>query len=293
MWLREAKPYGAVQFSYMGNTFFKIITTKRLVCNLHIVALFTLRSRSIWMVSRLFGLGALFIFSIGCTSYKKLIYFQDLDRTKISKEEIDNYSPLVIQTEDILGISITSLNPEASAVFSFSSQSSGAGGGAEYLVDHSGQINLPLIGNLPVAGMTTSQLREDVRKRLLIYLKEPIVNIRLINFKVSVIGDVSNPGVYNVDNEKITIPELLSMAGDMNNSAKRNEVLIIREQDGKREYIPVDLTKNVFRSPYLYLKNNDLIYVQQDKNTWGGISQTTTLIASLVSLGVIIFQIFQ
>jgi len=231
----------------------------------------------------------------GCNNYKRVLYFQDLDRTSISKEEISNYSPLVIQTEDILAISVTSLNAEASAVFSFSSQSSGAGasGGAEYLVDHSGRINLPLLGSLPVAGMTTAELREEVRKKLLIYLKEPIVNIRLVNFKVSIIGDVSNPGVYEVANEKISIPELLSMAGDLNLSAKRNEVLIIREQDGKREYIPVDLTKNIFRSPYFYLKNNDLIYVQPHRNKVGGISQTFSLVASVISVGAIVFQILQ
>ena len=235
------------------------------------------------------------ILLLGCNSYKKVLYFQDLDRTKISKEEITNYSPLIIQTEDILSINVSSLNPEASAVFSFSSQSSGGGasGGGDYLVDHDGRINLPLLGTLNVAGMTTAELREDVRKKLLIYLKEPIVNIRLMNFKVAVIGDVSNPGVYDVQNEKISIPELLSMAGDLTSSAKRNEVIIIREQNGKREYIPVDLTRNVFQSPYFYLKNNDLIYVQPGRNRAGGVFQTFSIVASVISVAAIAVQFFR
>ena len=249
-------------------------------------------SKLIWPICYLWFCIAL----SGCNSYKKVLYFQDLDRSKITREDITNYSPLIIQTEDILSINVSSLNPEASAVFSFSSQSSsggGASGGGDYLVDHDGQINLPLLGTLTVAGMTTAELREDVRKKLLIYLKEPIVNIRLMNFKVAVIGDISNPGVYDVENEKISIPELLSMAGDLTSSAKRNQVILIREQNGEREYIPVDLTKNVFKSPYFYLKNNDLIYVQPGRNRAGGVFQTFSVVASVFSVAAIAVQLFR
>lgn len=229
----------------------------------------------------------------GCNSYEKVLYFQDLDRSNVRKEEIKNYTPLAIQTEDILEINVSSLNPEASAVFSFSSAKSGSSSGSEYLVDHAGQINFPLLGVVKVAGSTTSELREELRKKLLIYLKEPIINIRLINFKVSVIGDVARPGVYNVANEKITIPEVLSMAGDLNLSAKRNNVLLIREQDGGRQYIPIDLTKNVFQSPYYYLKNNDLLYVQPDRSKVGATSRTFNYAISAVSVLSIILQLIR
>ena len=241
----------------------------------------------------LFGL--LPILLISCNSYKKVLYFQNIDRAKVKKEKIDNYSPLVIQTEDILQINVASLNPEASAIFSFSSASSGGGAssGSEYLVDHEGKINFPLLGSLNVTGITTSDLREKIRQQLLIYLKEPIVNIRIVNFKVSIIGDVASPGVYNVQNEKISIPEVLSMAGDINLSAKRNNIILIREQDGNREFIPIDLTQNIFQSPYYYLKNNDLVYVQPDRNKVGGAWNTFNAVVSLISVASLVIQILR
>lgn len=228
----------------------------------------------------------------GCNSYKKVLYFQDIDRTNIRSEEVSNYSPLVIQTEDIIGISVASLNPEASAIFSFSSNSGGgASAGSEYLVDQKGQIHFPLLGSLKVTGFTTAQLREEIQKKLLFYLKEPIVNVRIVNFKVSVIGDVSSPGVYQVPNEKVTIPEVLSMAGDINLTAKRNNILLIREHNGTRKFIPIDLTKNLFKSQYYYLKNNDLIYVQPDRNKVNsGLSKSLSLVLSTISVASIIIQ---
>jgi polysaccharide export outer membrane protein len=240
-------------------------------------------------------LGLITIGVTSCNSYEKVLYFQDLDKSGMHKEVINNYAPLSIQTEDILEINVSSLSPEASAVFSFSSSvgKSGASSGSQYLVDHSGEINFPMLGPLKVAGFTTSELREQLRSKLLSYLKEPIVNIRILNFKVSVIGDVVNPGVYNVPNEKITIPEVLSMAGDLQLSAKRNNVLLVREQDGHRQFIPIDLTKNIFQSPYYYLKNNDLIYVQPDKSKVGATSKTFNIVASALSLTAIVVQLLR
>lgn len=247
------------------------------------------------LIRRYVLLSLLPILLIGCNNYKKVLYFQNIDRAKVKKEKIDNYSPLVIQTEDILQINVASLNPEASAIFSFSSASSGGGSssGSEYLVDHEGKINFPLLGSLKVTGVTTSDLREKIRQQLLIYLKEPIVNIRIVNFKVSIIGDVASPGVYNVQNEKISIPEVLSMAGDINLSAKRNNIILIREQDGNREFIPIDLTQNIFQSPYYYLKNNDLIYVQPDRNKVGGAWNTFNTVVSLISVASLVIQILR
>lgn len=241
---------------------------------------------------------ALALISVGltsCNSYKKVLYFNDLDKSTMHKEAIKNYVPLSIQTEDILEISVSSLSPEASAIFSFSSSNAknGVNVGSQYLVDHTGEINFPMLGSLKVSGFTTAELREQLRNKLLTYLKEPIVNIRIINFKVSVIGDVVNPGVYNVVNEKITIPEVLSMAGDLQLSAKRNNVLLVREQDGNRQFIPIDLTKNIFQSPYYYLKNNDLIYVQPDRSKVGATSRTFNIVASSISITAIIIQMLR
>jgi polysaccharide export outer membrane protein len=133
------------------------------------------------------------------------------------------------------------------------------------MVDAQGNIQVPQLGALKVAGLTTQELKDQMTQSLVTYLKQPLVNIRILNFKISVMGDVARPNVYTVDNERITLPEALTLAGDLNITAKRN-ILLIRENAGKREFIPIDLTsKKFFDSQYYYLKNNDVIYVDPDK----------------------------
>lgn len=214
------------------------------------------------------------LFSFSCSNYKTVPYFQDLSQTTVTKQEITNFSTLLVQPGDILGINVSSLNPEASAVFNYnlnrvsgdntdrSPQNSVIG----YLVDVNGNIRLPLIGETKVAGFSTTELNDQLQSKLQTYLSKPIVNIRILNFKISVLGDVLKPDVYTVQNERITIPEALSLAGDLNITGIRNNILLIREINGKREFVPIDLTsKKLFESPYYYLKNNDVIYVTPNK----------------------------
>lgn len=219
-----------------------------------------------------------------CNSYKRVPYFQSISRTSDSREEIRNFTPLTIQNSDILSIYVTSLNPLA-----FSDSSSRLAG---YLVDQNGQIELPLIGKQKVAGLTTSMAAEQIKKRLTPYLKEPAVNVRMMNFKIAVLGDVSKPDVFKVPSERITLTEALSMAGDLNITAKRTNVLLIREIDGKREFIPIDLTSGkVFNSPYYYLKNNDVIYVEPDKTKYSSVDtgyRNVSLFLSFASIITII-----
>jgi polysaccharide biosynthesis/export protein len=232
-----------------------------------------------------------FLLLSSCSSYKGIPYFQNLDKSRVSKENIENFTAVTIQTEDILGISVSSLNAEASSVFnanltstegSYSVNSNNHSLG--YLVDQKGEIQLPLIGDLKVVGLTTSQLREQVRLKLLTYLKEPVVNVRILNFKVSVMGDVGRPGVYQVQNERLTIPEAITLAGDLNITANRNDLWLVREKDGKREYIPLDLTsKNLFTSPYYFLKNNDLIYVQPGRAKFASVDNNYRNISLVLS----------
>jgi polysaccharide export outer membrane protein len=209
---------------------------------------------------------ALTILTSACGSYKHIPYFQDLSHAAPSEQTVDNYVPFTIQPADILRINVSSRNEESSAIFNrangdvngYSAESQVVG----YLVDQKGEIHLPLIGNYKAAGLTTSQLREQLNEKLLVYFKDPVTNVRLVNVKVSVYGDVLHPNVYTLQNERTTITQALSMAGDLNITAMRN-IILIREQDGKRSYIPIDLTsKKIFESPYYYLKNNDEIYVQ-------------------------------
>ena len=222
----------------------------------------------------------LLVFS--CSPYKDIPYFQDLDRSKTVRENIGNFSPLTIQPEDILGINVSSLNPEASAVFNYNLNSiSGTNNNDQnnpvigYLVDQNGDIQLPLIGTLKVGGLTTAELRMQMRSKLLTFLREPVVNIRMLNFKISVMGDVGRPGVYQVQNERITLPEALILAGDLNITAKRNDVLLIRERDGEREYHTINFTsKDLFNSPYYYLKNNDVLYIKPGRAKYASVDNS-------------------
>jgi polysaccharide export outer membrane protein len=236
------------------------------------------------------------LFCFSCGSYKDVPYFQDLDHTKKSEELINNFSPLKIQPNDLIGFHVTSLNPEAASVFN-----SGQGGNEGssnnqvygYRVDANGEIKLPLVNSMKVAGMTTDQVAQQLTTDLLPYLKSPIVNVRLLNFKISVMGDVLKPDSYTVQNEHININEALSLAGDLNITAKRKNILLIREQNGKRQYFPIDLTKKeLFQQPYYYLQNNDVLYVEPDRSKYAtvdrGYRNTSLILSGFSAIAIVI-----
>jgi len=242
----------------------------------------------------------LMIMLSSCGSYKNIPYFQDIDQQNISNQTIDNYSPLTIQPADILSINVNSRNPESSAIFNGNSNRVGGVVSATdnstlgYLVDPDGLIYLPLLGELKVAGLTTTQLRKKLTEKLLNLYKDPVVNIRIINFKISVFGDVLRPDTYTIQNERITITQALSLAGDLNITAKRKNVMLIRDIDGKRTFIPIDLTsKKTYQSPYFYLKNNDEIYVQPDRTKYATVDRgyrTTQLVLTGLSIIAIVLS---
>lgn len=231
-------------------------------------------------ISSLYSLLSVFSLSMlltSCGSYKQILYFQNLNFSSPVKENIDNFTAVTIQPDDILGITVSSLNPEASAVFSTSVPSNTNNNNPliGYQVDQNGMIDIPLVGSFKVSGLSTTELRDKLKSKLLVYLKEPVVNIRILNFKISVLGDVGKPGVYTVQNERITVPEAITLAGDLNVTANRKDLWLIRERDGKREYLPIDLTsKSIFNSPYYYLKTNDLLYIQPGKAKYSGVDNT-------------------
>lgn len=235
-----------------------------------------------------------------CTSYKEVPLFRDLPQDDELKETITNYSPLIIQKNDILSIRVSSLNAEASALFNnpngISQQGGTPGnqGGNEFLVGQNGEVQLPYIGKIQVAGLTTWQVTELITEKLKAHLKEPVVNLKINNFKVAVFGGVSSPGIFTVTTERITVIEALILAGDLKTTSKRQNVLIVREIDGERKYARFDLgSKSTFDSPYFYLKSNDLIYVQpgtseEQRNTLltgvGALSTVVSLILILTRL---------
>jgi polysaccharide export outer membrane protein len=231
-----------------------------------------------------------------CVSPKTIVYFQG-DTLRYSSHPVtQNYIP-TIQKNDMLSIIVGSLNAEANEVFNAanryasatSSYGTSSGGAAiqpfGYLVDAEGNVELPLIGKVRVEGLQTQIAGDTLRRRLLMYLKEPSVTIRNINFKVSVLGEVNRPAVYNIPDEKITLPEVLSLAGDLTIFGKRDNIMIIREENGKREYARVDLTSRaIFDSPYYYLHKNDVVYIEPIKAKMNATDRTVQLAPLFVSI---------
>ncbi|MCF2501480.1 MULTISPECIES: polysaccharide biosynthesis/export family protein [Dyadobacter] len=249
---------------------------------------------------------AFLLIQFACSSYKKVPYFTDLRRDSLVTEVVKNYSPLTIQSADILGINVTSRNPESSSIFNYnlnrvngsSYDQSSSNPITGYMVDPNGNIHLPLIGNMKVAGLTTTSLSDSLAKILLTYYKDPVVNIRIINFKVAVYGDVQHPNIYTLQNERTTITQILSMAGDLNITAMRNNIILVREENGKRNFIPIDLTsKKLFESPYFYLKNNDEIYVQPDRTKYATVDRgyrvTTLLLSGLSIIAIVLSNLYR
>jgi polysaccharide export outer membrane protein len=221
-----------------------------------------------------------------CVSFKNVPYFQDLDKSKTITEDIKNTTPHIIQPKDELLIHVTSLNPDASIIFNNNTQTSTSSPYIpvyDYLVDQKGEINLPDIGIIKVAGLTTDQLSTQLNQSLTQYLGKPIVSVRIINFKVAVLGDVAHPGIYSSNSERLTVTEALSLSGDLNITAERNSILLVREINGKREFYHIDITsKNLFESPCFYLKSNDLIFVQPGKLKVSTLESTGYRNASLI-----------
>lgn len=251
-----------------------------------------------------------FIFSIlfsfllaSCATNKNLTYFKDVSKSSISTENAEPFIPVTIQPLDILAVNINSLNSDASAVYNHGSVSNSVTtvtGAADavapsngYLVDNAGNIQLPVLGNVKAAGLTIPEFKQALTTILLKYLKEPYVTASISNFKVTVMGDVGSPRVLRVQNDRLNLTDALTLSGDLNPTAVRSNILLIREQNGKRSYIPFNLnSKNIFNSPYYYLKNNDIIYVEPGKYkstlALDNFTRSFGIVASLISIGITI-----
>ncbi|MEP6681647.1 MAG: polysaccharide biosynthesis/export family protein [Parafilimonas sp.] len=226
----------------------------------------------------------LLYFASSCSPSKNVAYFQDLtDTSKIYSQAITQSYKVTLQPDDLIGINISSNNPEATAIFNMGGsvtetpQISPAVTGSSaittsqspnsYLIDKQGTIDFPVFGKLLVQGLTVPQLKDSLKVKLEKYLQDPIVNIRLLNYKVTVLGEVSHPATYTIPSERLTVIDAIGMAGDLTIYGKRENVLLIREEKGERKFIRMDLnSSNIFESPYYYLKQNDIIYVEPNKS---------------------------
>lgn len=204
-----------------------------------------------------------------CATRKEVVYFQNSGdfETLISKND---FTPK-FKVDDLVSIHVSTLDPIASAPFNLIRGAAEEGGfrpeQVDYLIDHSGEIDFPVIGKVKIAGLSPEEVRVVLREKLSDYLKDPIINIRLRNYKVTVLGEVNRPGTYPINGERITIFEALGYAGDLGIKGRRDNVMVIRDFDGTKVYTRIDLTKKeALSSPVYYLTQNDVVYIEPNNS---------------------------
>lgn len=236
-----------------------------------------------------------FVIASSCASRKDIVYFQDEPLN--AESQLDNMFELTYKTNDILTIDVSSIEPAAVMPFnlspvSYANNTSGnlnANGNQlrqTYLVDPNGNIEFPVLGTLKLGGLTRAEATEMLKNRLREYVTDAIVNIRLVNFTVTVLGEVNRPGTYTIQDERISLSEALGLAGDLTIFGKRDNIFLIREVEGKKKYAKLDLRSiNVVNSPVYYLSQNDVIYVEPNKAQvrQASYNQTTGVIISAVA----------
>ncbi len=238
-----------------------------------------------------------------CVSSKKVVYLNNLSDTgnALMRKARTDFTD-TIQKNDLLSIAIGGSNPDdlaslnsGSGVIPGASTGGAASKSIGYLVEADGKIQLPFLGRVQAKGLTRLQLEDTLTRRFSNYTKNPVVNVKFLNYGYSVLGEVNHPGWFAMDNERTTILDAVAMANDLTIYGKRNNVLIIREVDGKREFGRINLlSDHIFRSPYFYLKTNDVVYVEPVNSkflTRTGIPQYVGLAAGAIALLLTILNI--
>lgn len=247
------------------------------------------------------------VFFTACTSTKKIIYLQDV--VPLKQQEIEQKYEVIIHGDDLLAIMVNSRDPELAMPFNmpmvtFQLGTLGSSGQQRilgYLVDTNGDIDFPILGRIHAEGLTRMQLTELIKNKLIEgdLIKDPIVTVQFLNFKISVMGEVSRPGSFTISGDRITLLEALSMAGDLTIYGRRDRVGVIRENNGKRTILFHDLrSADIFNSPCYYLQQNDIVYVEPNKaksgqssiNQNNSIGVWVSVISLLTTIAVLIFK---
>jgi polysaccharide export outer membrane protein len=235
-----------------------------------------------------------FLCFFGCTSQRKVAYFYGINEesAEVINETFNTVHESKIVPGDMLSIVISGLDPAAVAPFNLPVVAYARPGSEQlyanpslqaYLVDVNGYINFPVVGKIHLAGLKKSEAIEKIKFELSEHLKDIVITIQFLNYKITVLGEVNRPGVYSIDNERVTVVDALGLAGDMSIYGKRPNVLVGRENNGKMEFCRLNLnTEDVFTSPYYYLQQNDFVYVEPN-NMRALTSQNIPLYLSTVS----------
>ena len=237
---------------------------------------------------------------VSCASKKDILYYQDLQN---GSQEYINYLSSTIQINDILFIKVSALIPESVEPFNLMG-SNGNNVTLEtyriqgYLVSQEGSIAFPIIGTINLAGKTTTEAQTLIAKMLSDggYIKEPTVSVRVINSKITVLGEVKSPGTFNYDEQNLSLNQAIGLAGDLTINGVRKDVMLIREVNGVRTYAHVDLTSSDwFTSPYYYVKQNDIIIVNPNgpKITTAGYLNSIGTTLGIISFGITMYLFFK
>ena len=248
------------------------------------------------------------ISATSCTSQKKLTYFRNVTAetaAAINSDFKTAHEPTIV-VGDMLVITVTGMDPEAVAPFNMPVISYSNPGSDQiyqtpslqsYLVDTKGEIDFPILGKIKIAGLKKSDAIQIIGEKLQPFLKNAIVSIKFLNYKVTVMGEVIRPGQYTINNERVTILDAIGMAGDLTPYGKRNTVLVTREINGKLEFARINLNSDeVFTSPYYYLQQNDIIYVEPNSvraissQNLGLYLSTLTTIGSLTTVAITVLN---
>ena len=248
------------------------------------------------MIKNIIIFFVLFFSLISCVSKKKIVYMNDIPNNK-TIDNILSYEAK-LQPDDMLSIIVSAENPELTIPFNMPQiqiNYSVVGNQTSiktYLIDYNGFIDYPVVGKIKMAGLTKSEANLEIVKKISEYFKTPpSVNLSIVNFKISVLGEVQRSGTFPITSNRITVLEALTMAGDLTIFGNRKNVLIIRESNGQKSFNRIDLTNSSFiESPYYYLTQNDVVYVEPNKTVVNN-SAIGSNISVLLSVTSVFFSI--
>lgn len=208
------------------------------------------------------------LFLTSCASKKEVVYFQNAKDFE-TIVNTDTFTPR-FKINDIVSINVSTFDLEAVKPFNLVKNSGSENGRVEeldYLIDNEGNIDYPVLGKIKLLGLTVEEAKLLFKEKLNDYLSDPIINIRILNFRVTVLGEVGKPGTYSVSGERSSILEAIGLAGDLTIKGRRDNVMVIRDFNGTKTYTRIDLTtKEAFNSPVYFLTQNDVVYVEPNQS---------------------------
>lgn len=228
----------------------------------------------------------LFLFA-SCEPRRNLVYFSEGNPNSKGSVSVPSNMEVKIQPDDILKVSVNSLSVESNALFN------PAGNEAGYKVDKAGNIGFPVVGSIKVDGLTLEQAQTKISKELDKYVKNSIVSVQFLNFKITVIGEVNRPNSFSITNDKVNVLEALGLAGDMTVYGKRENVLVIRQNGNERTMARINMnSRDVLNSQFFNLKQNDIVYVEPDRAKAASISTNNRYIPIIIGAAISLASIF-